>query len=211
MDKNKTKIKICGIKNVKIIEKIIKLKIDFLGLNFIEESRRYIEKNSALEIVRTIKKNSKINIVGLFQDHTISYVNKSSQEYNLDYVQLCGNEDLKYIQELDIKVIKVIHIKSQDSVKEVKKKINDYLLICEYIILDTYSKKASGGTGKSFDWNEYSSLFSKKVFVAGGLNPDNVSEVVKTYAPWGIDVSSGVETNGEKDIYKIENFINRSN
>ena len=109
---NKTKIKICGIKNVKIIEKIIKLKIDFLGLNFIEESRRYIEKNSALEIVRTIKKNSKINIVGLFQDHTISYVNKSSQEYNLDYVQLCGNEDLKYIQELDIKVIKVIHIKS---------------------------------------------------------------------------------------------------
>ncbi|MDC0253197.1 phosphoribosylanthranilate isomerase, partial [Chloroflexi bacterium] len=128
-----------------------------------------------------------------------------------DYVQLCGNEDLKYIQELDIKVIKVIHIKSQDSVKEVKKKINDYLLICEYIILDTYSKKASGGTGKSFDWNEYSSLFSKKVFVAGGLNPDNVSEVVKTYAPWGIDVSSGVETNGEKDIYKIENFINRSN
>ena len=72
---------------------------------------------------------------------------------------------------------------TRNLIKEVKKKINDYLLICEYIILDTYSKKASGGTGKSFDWNEYSSLFSKKVFVAGGLNPDNVSEVVKTYAP----------------------------
>ena len=93
MDKNKTKIKICGIKNVKIIEKIIKLKIDFLGLNFIEESRRYIEKNSALEIVRTIKKNSKINIVGLFQDHTISYVNKTNKENNINNVQLCGNEE----------------------------------------------------------------------------------------------------------------------
>ena len=212
MNKNETKIKICGIRDTNIIEKISKLEIDFLGLNFIENSKRYIQKDTALEISKLLHlTNNKINLVGLFQDHEINHVNKITELINLDFVQLCGKESVEYINSINTKVLKVIHIKPSHNIQEVEAKINKYLSKCEYVILDTFSKKSSGGTGEVFNWEKYSSLFSKKVFVAGGLNHNNVSKIVNLHNPWGVDVSSGVETDGNKDIDKIKKFINNCN
>ena len=212
MNKNETKIKICGIRDTNIIEKISKLEIDFLGLNFIENSKRYIQKDTALEIAKLLHlTNNKINLVGLFQDHEINHVNKITELINLDFVQLCGKESVEYINSINTKVLKVIHIKPSHNIQEVEAKINKYLSKCEYVILDTFSKKSSGGTGEVFNWEKYSSLFSKKVFVAGGLNHNNVSKIVNLHNPWGVDVSSGVETDGKKDIDKIKKFINNCN
>tara|TARA_B100000427_G_C15518448_1_gene599250 strand:+ start:2113 stop:2754 length:642 start_codon:yes stop_codon:yes gene_type:complete len=212
MNKNETKIKICGIRDTNIIEKISKLEIDFLGLNFIENSKRYIQKDTALEISKLLHlSNNKINLVGLFQDHEINHVNKITELINLDFVQLCGKESVEYINSINTKVLKVIHIKPSHNIQEVEAKINKYLSKCEYVILDTFSKKSSGGTGEVFNWEKYSSLFSKKVFVAGGLNHNNISKIVNLHNPWGVDVSSGVETDGNKDIDKIKKFINNCN
>jgi len=212
MNKNETKIKICGIRDTNIIEKISKLEIDFLGLNFIENSKRYIQKDTALEISKLLHlTNNKINLVGLFQDHEINHVNKITELINLDFVQLCGTESVEYINSINTKVLKVIHIKPSHNIQEVEAKINKYLSKCEYVILDTFSKKSSGGTGEVFNWEKYSSLFSKKVFVAGGLNHNNISKIVNLHNPWGVDVSSGVETDGNKDIDKIKKFINNCN
>ncbi|MBC78673.1 MAG: N-(5'-phosphoribosyl)anthranilate isomerase [Chloroflexi bacterium] len=212
MNKNETKIKICGIRDTNIIEKISKLEIDFLGLNFIENSKRYIQKDTALEISKLLHlTNNKINLVGLFQDHEINHVNKITELINLDFVQLCGKESVEYINSINTKVLKVIHIKPSHNIQEVEAKINKYLSKCEYVILDTFSKKSSGGTGEVFNWEKYSSLFSKKVFVAGGLNHNNISKIVNLHNPWGVDVSSGVETDGNKDIDKIKKFINNCN
>jgi len=208
MNNKDAKIKICGIKDVKIVKDLLNFKIDFLGLNFIENSKRFIDKNIAFDICNKIKETKKpIKIVGLFQDHEKEYVNKLAKFVGLDYVQLCGNESLEYVNEIDCKSIKTIHIKLDNNVDEIRDKINNYLQNCEYVILDTFSKKSAGGTGIAFDWKKYKELFCKNIFLAGGLNPDNINNAVKISNPWGVDVSSGVETNGEKDVNKIQNFI----
>jgi len=211
MSSTETKVKICGIKDTNILKKINDLKIDYLGINFIENSKRFIEKEIAIKISEELKLSSKkINLVGLFQDHDIKLVNKTIDLINLDFVQLCGKESTEYVKAINSKTIKVIHIKESDSVQDVGSKIKFYLAVCDYIILDTYSKKSSGGTGKVFNWKKYSSLFSKNIFVAGGLNPNNISEIISIYKPWGVDVSSGVESNGIKDFNKIRKFIDHS-
>ncbi|MBA46959.1 MAG: N-(5'-phosphoribosyl)anthranilate isomerase [Dehalococcoidia bacterium] len=211
MNSKETKVKICGIKDTNILKKINNLKIDYLGINFIENSKRYIEKELAIKISEELRLSSKkINLVGLFQDHDIKLVNKIIDLVKLDYVQLCGKESTEYVKAINSKTIKVIHIKESDNVEDVESKIKCYLAICDNIILDTHSKKSSGGTGKVFNWKKYSSLFSKNIFVAGGLNPINVSEIISIYKPWGVDVSSGVESNGIKDFNKIRKFIDHS-
>ena len=205
---NDTKIKICGVKDIEIISELIKLKIDFIGINFIESSKRFINIDIAKKISKLLsKKNIKIKLVGLFQNHDNNLVNEISNKLNLDYVQLCGNESIEYLDDIDRKIIKTIHIKEGLDIEEIKKVIDLYLEKSDYVILDTFSKLSSGGTGKSFNWDKYQSLFNNRVFVAGGLNPSNIGVLIKSYSPWGVDVSSGVEHEGKKNIKKIKDFI----
>ena len=205
---NNTKIKICGIKDTRLIDELTKLNIDFIGINFIESSKRFINSKSAKAISQKLSsKKTKIKLVGLFQDHDKSLVNELSNDLNLDYVQLCGNESIEYLEGLEKKIIKTIHIKKELEIEEINQKINLYLEKSDYVILDTYSKSSSGGTGVSFNWDKYKTLFNKRVFVAGGLNPKNIGDLIKSHNPWGVDVSSGVEHEGEKSIKKIKDFI----
>ena len=81
----------------------------------------------------------------------------------------------------------------------------------DYIILDTFSSSSKGGTGKMFNWEKFHDLFNKEIFIAGGLNPDNISKFNKIYNPWGVDVASGVEINKTKDVSKIKAFIENLN
>ena len=93
---------------------------------------------------------------------------------------------------------------------ELKNNIKSFFSVSKYIILDTFSKSSAGGTGETFDWSEYKKLFNKNIFIAGGLNPDNIKDFSNSYLPWAIDVSSGVESNKEKDPEKINLFIKNS-
>ena len=189
--------------------------MDLVGLNFINNSSRYLNEKNAKHISDYIddyrkSKKSQIQKVGLFLNEKIEKLNHLTKIYNLDFVQLCGNEDIEYISMVEKPVIKVVHIKKKMNFDELKNNIKSFFSVSKYIILDTFSKSSAGGTGETFDWSEYKKLFNKNIFIAGGLNPDNIKDFSNSYLPWAIDVSSGVESNKEKDPEKINLFIKNS-
>ena len=215
MYKNNPKIKICGIKEIRTGKLLVDLEVDFVGLNFINNSSRYLNEKNAKHISDYIddyreSKKSQIQKVGLFLNEKIEKLNHLTKIYNLDFVQLCGNEDIEYISMVEKPVIKVVHIKKKMNFDELKNNIKSFFSVSKYIILDTFSKSSAGGTGETFDWSEYKKLFNKNIFIAGGLNPDNIKDFSNSYLPWAIDVSSGVESNKEKDPEKINLFIKNS-
>ena len=215
MYKNNPKIKICGIKEIRTAKLLVDLEVDFVGLNFINNSSRYLNEKNAKHISDYIddyreSKKSQIQKVGLFLNEKIEKLNHLTKIYNLDFVQLCGNEDIEYISMVEKPVIKVVHIKKKMNFDELKNNIKSFFSVSKYIILDTFSKSSAGGTGEIFDWSEYKKLFNKNIFIAGGLNPDNIKDFSNSYLPWAIDVSSGVESNKEKDPEKINLFIKNS-
>lgn len=215
MYKNNPKIKICGIKEIRTAKLLVDLEVDFVGLNFINNSSRYLNEKNAKHISDYIddyreSKKSQIQKVGLFLNEKIEKLNHLTKIYNLDFVQLCGNEDIEYISMVEKPVIKVVHIKKKMNFDELKNIIKSFFSVSKYIILDTFSKSSAGGTGETFDWSEYKKLFNKNIFIAGGLNPDNIKGFSNSYLPWAIDVSSGVESNKEKDPEKINLFIKNS-
>ena len=134
----------------------------------------------------------------------------------LDWVQLCGRESLEYCDGVQARVFKVIHVpvesNSDEDVEELAATINDYSGSGHMITLDRQEGVLQGGTGLSFDWQIASKLSKMgfKFVLAGGLTPSNVGEAIKIVNPWGVDVSSGVETDGIKNTEKIEAFIRQS-
>jgi len=212
MNKFFPRIKICGVKDLSIVDYLLELDVEFIGINFIENSKRYIKKDLAHKISKKFiaNKNSSSKLVGLFQNHDHNKVNEKSTQFNLDYVQLCGDEDLNYLQKIKPKIIKTVHIDNSQSIEEINNKIIKYSQVAEYIILDKYSSKYAGGTGKTFDWKKFQSTFAENIFVAGGLNPKNIEGLVNKYNPWGVDVSSGIETDNKKDINKIKDFVEKA-
>ena len=215
MYKNNPKIKSSGIKEIRTAKLLVDLEVDFVGLNFINNSSRYLNEKNAKHISDYIddyreSKKSQIQKVGLFLNEKIEKLNHLTKIYNLDFVQLCGNEDIEYISMVEKPVIKVVHIKKKMNFDELKNNIKSFFSVSKYIILDTFSKSSAGGTGETFDWSEYKKLFNKNIFIAGGLNPDNIKDFSNSYLPWAIDVSSGVESNKEKDPEKINLFIKNS-
>ena len=149
---NNPKIKICGVKDTKISNLLLDLNIDFIGLNFIEKSSRFISYEQGKKITDDIslykkKIGAKINIVGLFENHKVEYVNSIIKKLNLDYVQLCGSEDYDYSKKINAPIIKMIHIKNDEKKEFIESQIKSSQKYADYIILDTFSSSSKGGTG----------------------------------------------------------------
>jgi phosphoribosylanthranilate isomerase len=207
-----TKVKICGITQVEDAVAATVAGVDFLGLVFAPSKRR-IDKEKALQITAVIRSIDKRPLTtGVFVNLPSSKVNETARYCHLDYVQLSGNEDWDYCKYIDFPVIKVIHIHdgclAEQVVKEIEAGYKVSLKHKPLFLLDTAKSDHFGGTGQTFDWNlaaEIAGVYP--VIVAGGLSQDNVSQLLKTARPWGVDVSSGVETGGIKDMKKIRSFI----
>ncbi len=208
-----TRVKICGIRTLKDAQ--VAAAADFIGLVFVPGRRRRLELEAAREIVNRLKSSQGPvpQIVGLFADQPLDEVNRTIQTCGLDLAQLCGAESLDYCRETAAQVIKVLHIPqgraSSASTRELSDKILTHVEAGHMVTLDRLVEGLQGGTGESFDWTIAAELSQQghSFLMAGGLSPDNVADAVAMAHPWGVDVSSGVETNSVKDHQKIRDFI----
>jgi phosphoribosylanthranilate isomerase len=196
-----TKVKICGIKNLNDAIFAVDYGADAIGFVFAKSIRK-ISKEKARAIVRKLPPF--VTTVGLFVNQTAEDMETTCRYCGLDAIQLHGNEPPDIINKLkDIKTIKAFRIQNEKDITPIKKYKPDAIL------LDGYSENKMGGTGTTFDWKIVKKLkTSIPIIVAGGLTHLNVSQAIKIVKPYGVDVSSGVETKpGQKDKRLIRKFI----
>jgi len=188
-------VKICGITTSEAAEAAAAAGADFIGFVF-AASRRKITPERAKMIAKSL--SSPVKTVGVFVNETVEQMVNIAEYVGLDYLQLHGDEGEAVSKQLPRPVIKAFSVKD----KSIKNIMN---YPCDYYLIDS----PGGGTGKSFDWKllDKFNLDASKLILAGGLNPENVQEAIRVVKPAGVDVSSGVETNGAKDIKKIKQFI----
>lgn len=196
-----TKIKICGITNIEDAQAAVKYGADALGFVFYKKSSRYVEIESAQEIISLLPPF--ISAVGVFVNETFENIEKLLGKCSINILQFHGDEDENFCNKFNIKVIKSIRIKDENSIKKMKEyKVSAFLL-------DSFSENMPGGTGKSFDWDlAVKAKNYGKIILAGGLTLENVKDAVLKVKPYAVDVSSSVETKpGKKDHEKMRRFI----
>ncbi|MCL2116088.1 MAG: phosphoribosylanthranilate isomerase [Methanobrevibacter sp.] len=190
------KIKICGLRRKEDIAIVNRYKPDFIGFVFAESKRR-IDFNQAIELKKNL--NDDILVVGVFVDAKIQDIHYLIENKVIDILQLHGSEDEGYIANLkefdeNIKIIKAILVKNKDDIKRWENSLADYILL-----------DSGKGSGKTFNWELIGDI-KKPFFIAGGINSENIDEVVK-FNPFGIDLSSGAEENGFKSSKKIAKIM----
>jgi len=207
-----TRVKICGIREVETGLAASQAGAHYLGLVF-APSRRQVSLEEALPVVEAVRGlKHHPAIVGVFVNAPAPEVNYIAGCCQLDRVQLSGDETWRYCKQIERPLIKVIHVSAGTRAEQVLHRIQmgyrfrpESELVC---LLDTGNGGAYGGTGQPFSWQlarEISARFP--VMVAGGLTPANVGQLIREVKPWGVDVSTGVETAGKKDISRIRAFI----
>ncbi len=208
-----TKIKICGLSEIEPALAASEAGADFLGLVF-APSRRQVSPEKALKIVEAIRRlRPHPATVGIFVNSTAQEVNLIAYHCRLDWVQLSGDESWQYCQEIEKPIIKVIHISTGQKADEIITRIDhgyhqlsprqDFIFLLDSLVEDAY-----GGTGEVFDWNLAAAVAARfPIIAAGGLTLTNVGQLIKEVHPWGVDVSTGVETGGQKDTSKIKTFV----
>ena len=210
------KVKMCGISKVETIPAVVEAKPDYMGLVF-APSKRQVTVDQAKILVEELHrgyakkygsdtehdKNDTIKTVGVFVNETVDNLVTIANEANLDAVQLHGDEDEAFIQSLkertNVEVWKAVQIRSAADVEKWIDSSADMLLF------DAYHKDERGGTGEVFDWSSLDA-FERPFMLAGGIDSTNVARAIRTVRPYGIDISSGIETNGVKDDEKIKAF-----
>ena len=231
------KIKMCGISKVETIPAIVDAKPDYMGLVFapskrqvtveqaktlVDELHKQYEKiygevtvpmntdtaqdsQDSQEFVQGNPSFEKIKTVGVFVNETVENLLKIAEEVKLDVIQLHGDEDETFIQSLkectNVEVWKAVQVRSAADAEKWIDSSADMLLF------DAYHKDERGGTGEVFDWSSLDE-FERPFMLAGGMDSTNVARAIRTVRPYGIDISSGIETEGVKDDEKIKAFIN---
>ena len=212
------KVKMCGISKVETIPAVVEAKPDYMGLVF-APSKRQVTVDQAKTLVEELHKqytkrynngaeqsnNDEIKTVGVFVNETLDNLVSIATEANLDVVQLHGDEDEAFIQSIkersNVEVWKAVQIRNAADAEAWIDSSADMLLF------DAYHKDERGGTGEVFDWSCLDE-FERPFMLAGGIDSTNVARAIRTVRPYGIDISSGIETKGVKDDEKIKAFTN---
>ena len=210
-----TTVKICGVRRPDDALAAAGAGADYVGMVFVPGRRRRVAPADARVITDGLRAlgAGRPASVGLFGDQPLGDVLDTIAIAGLDFVQLCGDENLEYCRSVQehAGVVKALHVSDDadaDRIAEVGRLIDAYAAAGCTVTLDSQVAGLHGGTGQSFDWRIAAQLAPGRQFLlAGGLTPDNVGQAVAVVHPWGVDVSSGVETGGEKDAAKIRQFV----
>ena len=202
------KVKICGITNYDDASAAIDMGADLLGFNFYPKSPRFITPEKAEEIINKLPGFA--DTAGVFvyeagndENESFGKINETIDKCRLDWVQLHGDESPQFCRlflSLNVKTMKALRVKDQKDIERANNFFTDAIL------LDAFHPEKYGGTGLTFDWNIVGHI-NKRVFLAGGINPDNAEEAVKL-GVYGIDVCSGIEAEpGKKDHKKMKKLF----
>lgn len=196
-------VKICGITTREAAQTATENGADFIGFVF-APSKRQISPMDAANIVTSLP--TSVKKVGIFVNETVNTILEIADTVGLDLIQLHGDEPGEMIEQLPYEVIKAIPADPQKLAT-----INQYAL-ADYYLIDSPFGKNRGGNGTTFDWDTLRDLpiDRSKLILAGGLSGENVQEAIQLISPAGVDVSSGVETDGKKDDQKITHFIQQA-
>jgi len=203
-------IKVCGITTLKQLQQLEGLNVEFAGLNFDKGSLRYVgDKLKAKDIIGL---DLDIKKVGVFVNAEFEEIQETAEKYELDLVQLHGDEDPELCADLfdeGLEVIKAFRIGENSG--SIDEKIKEYDEVCDYYLFDTVSTESKGATGKKFDWKKVKdSRIEKPFFLSGGIGPADAAAVKKIRHPdfYGIDVNSFFEKEpGVKDMALILKLI----
>jgi indole-3-glycerol phosphate synthase/phosphoribosylanthranilate isomerase/anthranilate synthase/indole-3-glycerol phosphate synthase/phosphoribosylanthranilate isomerase len=212
--KPEIRIKICGLRSAEAATAAANAGADFLGFNFVEGVRRQLQPEQGAQIIAEYKRDRERDpshtpeLVGLFRNQDVDWVNDLSAKVGLDYVQLCGDEDDAYMASMNLPIFRPVPVKQGTTPLDLDTLVAPHLNAGRIVLLDHYDKITLGGSGQSFDWAIAEGVANRdSVLLAGGLNPENVGTAIAQLSPWGVDVSSGVETDGVKDPDRIRAFI----
>ena len=187
-----TKVKICGLSTVEAVETAVLAGADYIGFVF-AESKRQVSLEQAHELAKLV--TGKTKIVGVFVSPSLEDLEQAIAQVPLDIVQIHGMFDETLIPKISVPVIRAIQLSDQEA------KVTSP---ADFLLFDA----PVAGSGRTFDWDLLKNQkIQQDFFIAGGLTVDNVRQARETFQPYALDVSSGVETDGRKDIEKIKAFI----
>lgn len=203
----KVKVKICGITNWPDARRAIAAGADFLGFNFYEGSPRYVAPAKARRIVRRLPKS--VTSVGVFVNESEQRMLEIAELVGLDRVQLHGEESALTVRRVErsLPVIKALRVRKALRASQLARFAH-----ASAVLLDGFDAAHWGGSGRTFDWRVARPAARKgarvKLFLAGGITPENVAQAIRTAKPYAVDVCSGVEAKpGKKDPKRLEAFM----
>ncbi|MBI4195496.1 MAG: phosphoribosylanthranilate isomerase [Betaproteobacteria bacterium] len=197
-----TAVKICGITRVEDALTAARAGAHAIGLVFFGPSPRYVPPERAGEIVRALPPF--ITAVGLFVDAPAAEVRATIAAARVGLLQFHGGEDAEFCRQFDLPYLKAVRVRAGVNLLQYAAEYHD----AKALLLDTFVEGVHGGTGTVFDWQLIPRALPLPIILSGGLNPDNVTDAIRTVRPWAVDVSSGVEASqGIKDAAKIAAFM----
>ena len=206
------RVKICGISDPDSAKAAVAAQADFIGMVFVEGVRRQVEVEKARSIVASLRKTTTsavaLRVVGLFLNQSVQHIHKVHNAVGLDMVQLCGSENETFYAELNLPIMRQIRVGDDEDVVTIRFKTEAHVNAGHMVVLDGKHGLLPGGTGLPWKWSKIKDIAAMpQVLLGGGLNPENVGGVISDLRAWGVDVSSGVESNNKKDSRKIRRFI----
>jgi phosphoribosylanthranilate isomerase len=204
-----TKIKICGITNVEDARAAVAAGADMLGVNFYQPSPRYITPDAARELINDLRSVGRpVEFIGVFVNETIDFVIDVAMVTGIDALQLHGDESASFCEELNtrdgFRVIKALRASEGFSPNEAQ----DYPV--HAVMLDAFHRTLRGGTGERVDFNlaRETRKVVPRLFLSGGLSPENVREAIAAVEPYAVDACSLLESSpGKKDAARMSAFV----
>lgn len=218
-----TLVKICGLQDVEVLKSMKSLPLDYIGFVF-APSRRRVTAETAAGLVAELQEwpDRAPRAAGVFVNPELHELEELLRNVALEVIQLHGQESPEYCREVkqafpQAEVWKALSVagKEPSATQDINALVKSYAGTVDALLLDTYDPQGNGGSGRTFDWQQIplyqqaAAAYALPLFIAGGLHPDNVHELLDGYSPYGVDVSSGVEIDGRKDIAKMTAFVER--